>query len=199
MDFFVQHVIPPTEHYLDLLQFISIMTYMIHLPFVGMVIGGVGSAMWFTLADSDKPTPRYARFAEELLRVFLGNRIAILVLGVLNRCAFRDPNHGFCQDSLITKIKQQIIKEIHPFRIYLFGSQAKGTGTKDSDIDLLIIADLEGPRQKINLTIRRLFPNRSFPLDVFVFTKEEFERQKILTNSISNIVLREGQLLYEQK
>ena len=102
-------------------------------------------------------------------------------------------------NALITKIKQQIIKEIHPFRIYLFGSQAKGTGTKDSDIDLLIIADLEGPRQKRNLTIRRLFPNRSFPLDVFVFTKEEFERQKILTNSISNIVLREGKLLYERK
>jgi cytochrome c len=83
MEFLSHHVLPPTENYLDLLQFISVVTYMIHLPFVGMVIGGVGSAMWFTLADSDKPNPRYARFAGDLLDVFLGSKIAVLVLGVL--------------------------------------------------------------------------------------------------------------------
>jgi cytochrome c len=83
MEFLSEHIIPPTAHYLDLLQFIAVLTYMIHLPFVGLVIGGVGSSMWFTLADSDHPNPRYARFAENLIDVFLGNRIAILVLGVL--------------------------------------------------------------------------------------------------------------------
>jgi cytochrome c len=56
---------------------------MIHLPFVGMVLGGVGSAMWFTLADSDNPNPRYARFAGDLLNVFLGSKLAVLILGVL--------------------------------------------------------------------------------------------------------------------
>ena len=83
MEFLSEHIIPPTAHYLDLLQFIAVLTYMIHLPFVGLVIGGVGSAMWFTLADSDHPNPRYAKFAENLIDVFLGNRIAILGLGVL--------------------------------------------------------------------------------------------------------------------
>jgi mono/diheme cytochrome c family protein len=83
MEFLSQHIIPPTAHYLDLLQSIMVLTYMIHLPYIGMVIGGVGSAMWFTLADSDHPNPRYARFAGDLLEVFLGNRIAILVLGIL--------------------------------------------------------------------------------------------------------------------
>jgi cytochrome c551/c552 len=83
MGFFSQHITPPTAHYLDLLQFIAVMTYMIHLPYIGMVIGGVGSAMWFTLADSDHPNPRYARFAGALLDLFIGNKIAALVLGVL--------------------------------------------------------------------------------------------------------------------
>jgi cytochrome c len=83
MDFLSQHIIPPTAHYLELLQFIAVLTYMIHLPYIGMVIGGVGSAMWFTLADSDHPNPRYARFAEDLLGMFLGNNVAIVVLGVL--------------------------------------------------------------------------------------------------------------------
>ena len=83
MEFLNQHIIAPTAHYLDLLQFISIMTYMIHLPFIGLVIGGVGASMWFTLADSDNPNPKYARFAGDLLDVFLGNKIAVLVLGIL--------------------------------------------------------------------------------------------------------------------
>jgi len=83
MGFFTEHIIPPTAHYLDLVQFITIMTYMIHLPYVGMVIGGVGSAMWFTLADSDHANPRYSRFAGDLLDVFLGSKIAIVVLGML--------------------------------------------------------------------------------------------------------------------
>lgn len=83
MEFLSQHIIPPTAHYLDLLQFIAVLTYMIHLPYIGLVIGGVGSAMWFTLADSDHPNPRYARFAGDLVDLFLGNRVAILVLGVL--------------------------------------------------------------------------------------------------------------------
>ncbi len=83
MGFFSQHIIPPTEHYLDLLQLITVLTYSIHLPYIGMVIGGVGAAMWFTLADSDHPNPRYERFAGDLLNVFLGSRVAILVLGIL--------------------------------------------------------------------------------------------------------------------
>jgi cytochrome c len=83
MEFLSQHITPPTAHYLDLVQSIAVLTYMIHLPYIGLVIGGVGSAMWFTLADSDHPNARYARFAGDLIDVFLGNRIAVVVLGVL--------------------------------------------------------------------------------------------------------------------
>jgi cytochrome c len=83
MDFLSQHVLPPTEHYLDLLQLLTVLIYTIHLPYIGMVIGGVGAAMWFTLADSDNPNPRYARFAGDILAVFPGSWVAILVLGVL--------------------------------------------------------------------------------------------------------------------
>ncbi len=83
MEFLSQHVIPPTEHYLDLLQFLSVLIYTIHFPYIGMVIGGVGAAMWFTLADSDNPNPRYARFAGDILGLFPGGAVAILVLGIL--------------------------------------------------------------------------------------------------------------------
>ena len=98
----------------------------------------------------------------------------------------------------IEEIVERIVRAVHPYRIYLFGSRAKGTARNDSDIDLLIIADMEGPRRKRNLTIRELFPMRDFGMDVFVFKPEEFERQKVLANSISSIVSKEGKVLYER-
>jgi len=98
----------------------------------------------------------------------------------------------------IEQIVDRIVEAVHPHRIYLFGSHAKGTATKDSDIDLLIIADMEGPRHRRNLSIRELFPMRDFGMDVFVFKPEEFERQKTVANTISSIVSKEGKIIYER-
>ncbi len=98
----------------------------------------------------------------------------------------------------IEDIVDRIVEAIHPYRIYLFGSYAKGTATDDSDIDLLILADIEGPRHKRSLVIHRLFPRRDFGMDIFVFKPDEFERQKALVNSISYIVSKEGKIVYER-
>ena len=98
----------------------------------------------------------------------------------------------------IKEITERIVESINPYRIYLFGSHAKGTATENSDVDLLIIADMEGPRNKRSLNIRKLFPMRDFGLDVFVFKPEEFEQQRFLANSISSIVSKEGKIVYER-
>lgn len=98
----------------------------------------------------------------------------------------------------ITEIIDRIVEAVHPYKIYLFGSRAKGTEREDSDIDLLVIADMEGPRHKRSLTIHRLFPRRNFGMDVLVFKPEEFERQRVLVNSISYIVSKEGKIVYER-
>jgi predicted nucleotidyltransferase len=90
------------------------------------------------------------------------------------------------------------VEAVHPYRVYLFGSQARGTATEDSDIDLLIIADMEGPRHKRSMSINQLFLRRDFGMDVFVFKPDEFERQKVLVNSISYIVSKEGKIVYER-
>ena len=96
------------------------------------------------------------------------------------------------------RIIERIVEAVHPHRIYLFGSRARGTAREDSDIDLLIIADMGGTRRERNLCIRRLFPMRDFGMDVLVFKPEEFERQKVLINSISYIVSKEGKIVYER-
>ena len=42
-------------------------------------------------------------------------------------------------DNVIDRITQRIVHEVHPQRILLFGSWARGEVNKDSDIDLLVV------------------------------------------------------------
>lgn len=95
-------------------------------------------------------------------------------------------------------IVKRIVEAVNPHRIYLFGSRARGEATQESDFDLVVVADMEGPRHKRALAVRRLFPLRDFSLDVFVFKPEEFEAQKKLLSSISYVTAKEGKVLYER-
>ena len=83
MDFLTQHVIPPTAQHMSLLEFLAVVTYAIHLPYIAMVMGSTAMAMWLTFSDSEIPNPRFARLAGDLIETVLGNRFAMLVLGVM--------------------------------------------------------------------------------------------------------------------
>lgn len=84
----------------------------------------------------------------------------------------------------------------HPERIYLFGSWARGDETEDSDIDLLIIKNTDLPRYKRARGMRRLIRPYKYPLDLIVYTPEEFERERDVVGTIPYQVVREGVLLH---
>jgi predicted nucleotidyltransferase len=42
-------------------------------------------------------------------------------------------------DALVEKITKKIAEAIHPDKIILFGSRAKGTATEESDVDLVVV------------------------------------------------------------
>jgi cytochrome c len=83
MDFLSQHVIAPTGQHLKLLEFLAVVTYTMHLPYIALVIGSTMVAMWLTFSDHEIPNPRFARLAEDLIKTVLGRRVPMLVLGVL--------------------------------------------------------------------------------------------------------------------
>jgi len=99
---------------------------------------------------------------------------------------------------LLDSVVQRIVDHVEPRKIYLFGSQARGEASVESDIDLLVVADMPGTRRERSREIRRLFQGRDFSLDVFVFRPEEFERQRNLLSSISYIADKQGKVLYER-
>jgi predicted nucleotidyltransferase len=92
---------------------------------------------------------------------------------------------------------RRLAETLRPERIYLFGSQARGDATVDSDYDLLVVVSGSGktPHSK-TVEAYRAVKGVPIAMDVLVWTRESFERQISVVASLPATVLREGRLLY---
>jgi predicted nucleotidyltransferase len=100
-------------------------------------------------------------------------------------------------DRLLQEIVERLVDALHPERIYLFGSRARGDARPDSDYDLLVVVPESGlsPRQRDVLAFRALC-GVGVAKDVIVYTPEEFTWRSHAPSSLPAAVLREGRLLY---
>ncbi len=83
------------------------------------------------------------------------------------------------QASLLTHVTQTIIDRFHPKRIMVFGSHARGETGPDSDLDLFI--EMETPRRPPDraIDVSEAFGLRAWPMDIVVYTPEEFCSGKV--------------------
>ncbi len=98
----------------------------------------------------------------------------------------------------IEEVKQQIVKNFNPRQILLIGSYASGTQNKDSDLDLLIVKDSDLPRHRRAFNIRKSLIGNRIPMDILVYTPDEFESEKNEKYSFINSALKNSRLLYDQ-
>ena len=98
----------------------------------------------------------------------------------------------------IENISNKIVREIHPEKVILFGSHARGNQTTDSDVDLIVVNKTNLPKHKRSIEIRRLFFRKAIPMDIKVYTPDEFEKERINRFSFLNSVLKESKVLYER-
>jgi len=96
----------------------------------------------------------------------------------------------------LEEIINKIVKAVSPEKIIFFGSHARGEGTEESDIDLVVIWDTDLNPHKRNLFLSRLFPKRNFALDIFAFTKAESERLKDIAGTILYEAFHHGKVIY---
>lgn len=92
---------------------------------------------------------------------------------------------------------ERLTTEFQPEQIFLFGSHAWGTPHEDSDMDLMVIVRESGERairrmQRAHRCLRGLRVSK----DVFVQTREEFDRYKDLTASLQHQILAQGRKIY---
>ena len=99
----------------------------------------------------------------------------------------------------IKTITEKIVKRIHPEKLILFGSSASGQATAGSDIDIMVIWNTAlNPHQR-NLAVSKLFYDRDFPLDVFVFTPDEERRFRNIPGTMLYEAETKGKVLYERR
>ncbi|HEC03118.1 MAG TPA: nucleotidyltransferase domain-containing protein [Phycisphaerales bacterium] len=96
----------------------------------------------------------------------------------------------------IDEAVRRIVEQFHPAKIILFGSHAQGSAGRDSDVDLLVVMNVEGSKRRQAVEIDLALSDRSFPLDLIVVTPEEFEKYRDVAGHILYPVVREGKVLY---
>jgi HEPN domain-containing protein/predicted nucleotidyltransferase len=93
---------------------------------------------------------------------------------------------------------RRLVEALHPERIYLFGSRARGDTHQDSDYDFLVVVPDESAAQRRALEglAREALSGLAASKDVLVYTVGQFERNRPVVASMSATVEREGRLLY---
>ena len=99
--------------------------------------------------------------------------------------------------ALLDEVVRRLVEELHPERIYLFGSKARGDWGPDSDYDFMILLPYDIARS-YEFIVRGRRSLRGLPLakDILVMGAPRFEWLSGSEASLPATVKREGKLLY---
>ena len=98
----------------------------------------------------------------------------------------------------LEQITRTIVERFHPRRIILFGSQARGEATSESDLDLFIEMETQTRPPERAVEVSTVFGLRPWSLDVVVYTPEEVQRLRKIHGTLVSMIEAEGKVLYER-
>ena len=93
-------------------------------------------------------------------------------------------------------IVQRIVDVLHPLRIILFGSAARGEAGQDSDIDLLVVMPEGTPRLATAEKLHMRMFGIPAAIDFLVATPSDLERNRDNIGLVYRTILKEGRELY---
>lgn len=91
----------------------------------------------------------------------------------------------------------RLVEAYRPQAIWLFGSQARGDASHDSDYDLMVIVDDNADRQHRKSELAyRVLRSLGRAMDVAVWRRSAFQEQARSVTSLPAAILSEGILVY---
>jgi len=100
-------------------------------------------------------------------------------------------------DPILQDVIKRLVDAYHPNKIYLFGSRARGSAYSGSDYDLLLVVPENVDRKlKTSGKAYEALWGIKVPVDIVVWTNNEFNKLLHLDNSLPAVVMREGTLLH---
>ena len=109
-----------------------------------------------------------------------------------------EPQGDTAPERVVEEMVSRITEQLHPQRIILFGSRARGQARSDSDFDLLIIAPSTEPRWRRTVPVYRLLAGLGVPKDIVWWTPEEVAAWRDVKSHFIHAAIREGRVLYER-
>ena len=100
--------------------------------------------------------------------------------------------------TIVDTMVERIVAGFQPARILLFGSRARGTDNRWSDVDLLVVMDEVEDKRRAAVEMGRALGDLSVSKDVVVTTHEEIARLGHVVGSVLRAALREGKVVYER-
>ena len=100
--------------------------------------------------------------------------------------------------AFISRVLERLVRNFAPERIVLFGSYAKGTARPGSDVDLLVVADLEGDPVVHLRRARQLVADSFPPVDFVLCTSEEVAESPTARSPFLLSVLGSGITVYSR-
>lgn len=101
--------------------------------------------------------------------------------------------HGDALDELV----RRLVHAHNPWRLYLFGSRARGEVAADTDYDLMMVLEtMDAPAHRIAQAAHSQTWGLGISADILVMSREEFEKRLTLKASLPATVVREGRLLH---
>jgi uncharacterized protein len=100
-------------------------------------------------------------------------------------------------DPVLAAITHRLAATLHPERIYLFGSRARGDASLESDYDVLVLVPAHVDRsRRLAQTGYHALRGIDVAVDIVVMSVEFYERRRVVVASLPATIEREGKLLY---
>jgi predicted nucleotidyltransferase len=96
----------------------------------------------------------------------------------------------------LREVVRRIVDAVHPLRIVLFGSAARGEMGPDSDLDILVVVPEGVHRRHTAEHLHTRFLGIPLAVDVVVATPADLEKHRDRVGSVYRAAQREGRELY---
>ncbi|MBK6430701.1 MAG: nucleotidyltransferase domain-containing protein [Anaerolineae bacterium] len=101
---------------------------------------------------------------------------------------------------LLQEVTRRLVEQFQPEQVILFGSQAWGKPTADSDIDLMVVvAHSDLTDYERSLLGHRCLKGLDIAKDVVVKTRAEFDFFRDVRASLEFKITHQGEILYDRR
>ncbi len=103
---------------------------------------------------------------------------------------------GEVGEAVVERFVRDIVAAVHPLRIILFGSRARGEERPKSDVDFLVVMPEGTDRRAVSSRLYCEIPRRGTSMDVLVATPSILQKHHDNPGLIYRTILKEGREVY---